>query len=664
MIGKRYIRSLFCLLIAAIMLFTACGSGGATSSATTKAETSTSTATAQSTTSSGSGNTASGGKMTDVGTPRSETLIVDILNGRAANPDLMNPYLPGAVPMDSGFHQLLFANLWEIDTVKGEQFPDLAATMPEQLDNTMTKFRFKVREGLAWSDGVEFTADDVVFTSDMIMKTKEYGYNGYYSSIVKSMKATDKYTIEVETVQPESRLAQKLGVVIWGTAFRVVPRHIWEKEDPKTFKFSNPIGVGPYKLKNKDPQGYWFLWEKREDWQKSDVGKIVGEPGPKYILFKFFGPEEKRIMAAIQHDMDILQDITPESWDILRKRNEYARAWYKNFPYATMDDPCERGISINTSIPPYDNPDVRWALALATDIKNVSMATFGGMLRVSPIQLPPISVLQNKYHKPMLDWLRNFQLSDGYKPFDDSYAKEMVEMLKQQGIEGLPTDEQAVVDTFGVGWWKYDPAKAGELLGKAGFKKQGDKWMKPDGKPWQLTILAPANFEVESMRLAFAVADSWKKFGIDANVQQMDSATFWDAESTGAFEAGSYWPACGLIPDATANMLGWHKRYIVPNGKQAPGNRCRWANDRVSQLLDELSGLPSSDPAVVEKITEINKEFVKGLPFIPMFGTSKFVPVDTYYWSGIQTSENAYEGPWWWWSQFKFYTPHIKPTGK
>jgi peptide/nickel transport system substrate-binding protein len=104
-----------------------------------------------------------------------------------------------------------------------------------------------------------------------------------------------------------------------------------------------------------------------------------------------------------------------------------------------MDDPCERGIEFNASVAPYDNPEVRWALALATDIKNVSMATFGGMLRMSPIQLPPISVLQENYHKPMLDWLLDFELEDGYKPFDESYAKDMVEMLKQQGIEWLPS---------------------------------------------------------------------------------------------------------------------------------------------------------------------------------------------------------------------------------
>lgn len=605
-----------------------------------------------------------GGEMTDVGTPRSETLIVDILNGTSADPERMNPYMPGAVSMDSGLHQLIFSHLWEIDTVKGEQMPELAATFPKKLDDSYTKFSFKIQEGLTWSDGVPFTAHDVEFTANMILNSKELAYSGYFSTLVKTMKATDDYTIEVETVAPETRLSQKLGVVIWGNSFRIMPKHIWEKEDPTQFKFSDPVGVGPYKLSKRDTQGNWFLYEKREDWQNSTVGKLVGEPGPKYILFKYFGPEEKRIMAAIQHDMDVLQDITPESWEILQQKNEYAQAWYENFPYATMDDPCQRGMSFNNLKAPFNSTNVKWALALMTDIKNVSLGTFGGMLRVSPIQVPPVSVLQDTYHKPMLSWLKSFALEDGYKPFDESYATDMIEVLKQQGVEGLPTDQKDIVSTFGVGWWKHDPEKAAELLEKEGFKKQGNSWLLPDGSPWQITINAPANFEIESMRLAFAVADSWRKNGVDVTVQQMDHATFWDAEATGSFMVGSYWPSCGLLPDTTAQMSGWHEKYVVPTGDRASSNANRWANAEVSKLLDELDSIPGDNPQVIEKITEINKQFVKELPFLAMFGTSKFVPVDTYYWEGFQSSNNGFEGPWWWWSQFKYYTPHLKPTGR
>jgi len=611
-------------------------------------------------------NTGGGGVMTDVGTPRSETLVVDILSGRIANPNLYNPYVPGNVPMDAGVHQLLHGHLWEIDTVKGEQFPDLAATMPELVQGKKNTYTFKMKENLKWSDGEALDANDVAFTFNMLLKSKELAFGAVVRETVESCRALDNLTVEIVTHNPEPKLSQKFGVTIFGNGLIVVPEHIWKDQNPVTFTYSNPLSSGPYTLKDKDPQGYWFLYEKRADWKNTAVGQTAGEPGPQYILFKSYGSEEKRVMAAISNEIDVLQDITPESWDILKKKNPESMAWYSGFPYADTNDPCERGIGFNCSDPIYGRTNVRWALALATDIKNVSLATFDGMLRVSPLQLPPTDVLMKTYHKPMTEWLKNFALEDGYKPFDDSYARDMVKTLKQQGKEGLPESEQDIIDVFGVGWWRYDVEEAGKLLEKEGFKKVDNIWHKPDGSVWEMSILAPADFEIESMRLAFAVADSWNKFGVKTTVVQQDAATFWNNEATGNFSAGSYWPACGILPDSSVNMEHWNSKYIVPTGEQAPGNRYRWGgagNNKVTAKLNELMQLPSDDPKVIEDVTEICKTFVAEQPFIPMFGTSKFVPVTTHYWKGFQTSENQFEGPWWWWSQFKYYTPHLQPTG-
>lgn len=605
------------------------------------------------------------GALTDVGTPRSQTLVVDMLNGRQANPNLTNPYLPGCVSFDAGLHQLIYSQLWEIDTIKGEQYGDLAATFPEPVEGKENTYTFQIKENLKWSDGVDLTAEDVAYTFNMLMSTPELPWGPAVAGVVKSCQALDTLTVELVTHQPQAKLSQLYGVTVWGNNLKVMPKHIWEKENPATFTFTDAVSSGPYTLKDRDPQGYWFLYEKRADWANTPVGQTVGEPGPQYILFKTYGAEEKRIMAAIQNEIDILQDITPESWDILKSKNEYTHAWYPNFPYADMNDPCERGIGFNCSEAPYDNVNVRWALALATDIKSVSMATFGGMLRVSPLQVPPTDVLMSTYHKPMVEWLRAYTLDDGYKPFDENYANDIVEILRQQGIEGLPTSEQEMKDVFGVGWWKYDVEQAAKLLEKEGFSQKDGKWYLPDGSLWEMNILAPADFEIQSMRLAFAVSDSWNKFGITASVAQQDAATFWNNESTGNFGPASYWPACGIMNDTSSNMDHWNNKYIVPTGEQAPGNRYRWNNQRVSTLLDELSVIPTeNDAEIVARVTEICEQFVAEQPFMPMFGTSKFVPVSTYYWEGFQHADDQFEGPWWWWSQFKYYTPHFAPSGR
>ena len=83
-------------------------------------------------------------QMTDVGTPRDQTLIVDMLNARVANPTNMNPFQQG-VTINQGMHQLAQALLWDINTALGKQIPDLATEMPEALNPDYTKFRVKLR---------------------------------------------------------------------------------------------------------------------------------------------------------------------------------------------------------------------------------------------------------------------------------------------------------------------------------------------------------------------------------------------------------------------------------------------------------------------------------------------------------------------------------------
>jgi peptide/nickel transport system substrate-binding protein len=602
-------------------------------------------------------------QMTDVGTPRKETLIVDILSGRVGNPRRMNPYLEGNIVVQ-GLHQLGYSNLWDIDTVKGTQYPALAATMPEPLDDTMTKWRFKVRQGIAWSDGAPFTAHDVVFTAEMLMKNEKLPYNRFIVSNMKSIKAVDDFTVELETPRALPKIGYSFGSVIFGNNFRVVPKHIWEKVDAASFENYPPVTIGPYKLKDSDPNGFWFLWERRDDWQKTDVAQIVGEPKPKFVLFRSFGPEERRVIAMAQNEIDILTDITPESLEILRQRNPKVKSWFDQFPYANLDDPCQRGISFNATSAPYDKWETRWALALATNIDNVSIATFSGMLRASPIHIPPISILMKTYHEPMTPWLKEFALPDGYKPFDDGYAVRIAKRLTAEGVQGLPKTDAELRSVFGVGWWKNDPAKAAQLLESVGFKRESGRWLMPNGQPWKMTINAPADFEVQSQRLAFAVANEWKKFGIDVNVQQQQGGTFATEYASGNFQAGSYWNQnCAIGPDVWVRLEWWHQRYVSPTGQPASFNRERYGDAKVSSIIDEMGKLTNNDPKNVILATELLKELAKGMPVIPMFGTSKFVPVNTTYWTNYPSSSNYYEGPWWWWSNFKYIVARLQPAG-
>ena len=328
------------------------------------------------------------GEMTFVNTPRNETLILDNLSGRLERPEFFNIYAPGS-DAGRGFHELCMDNLWEIDTTTGEQFGALAADLPTPLNDDYTSWEIKLREGIFWDDGEEFTTADLDFTFQMWFDTEDLPIHGWAVDYIDSWEVVDDYTLILNTKRSAPRLSKDLGVTIWDNRLYPMPKHVWEGQDAATFDFFPPVCLGQYSYMDHDPNGNWALWKLRDDWERTSVGMVTEKSGPPYVLWNFVGTEEKRILAMIGNDVDILQDITPESMQVLVERSPTARAWHAGFPYSDFDDPCERGIAFNNSEYPYSELEVRWALALATDIKNVSLGTFAGMLRGSPLGWPP-----------------------------------------------------------------------------------------------------------------------------------------------------------------------------------------------------------------------------------------------------------------------------------
>lgn len=206
--AKKIVSLLLCMIL--LLGISACTSGDGESSAPTGSTSQTSQSDASQEESKAPETTGTGA-MTDVGTPRSETLIVDILSGRTANPDLFNPYVPGAVPADAGAHQLLRGKLWEIDTVKGEQYGDLAATLPEAVEGKENTYTFKMKENLLWSDGEALDAHDVAFTFNMLLESEELAFGAVVRESIKSCQALDDLTVELVTHKPEAKLSQKFS---------------------------------------------------------------------------------------------------------------------------------------------------------------------------------------------------------------------------------------------------------------------------------------------------------------------------------------------------------------------------------------------------------------------------------------------------------------------
>ena len=123
----------------------------------------------------------------------------------------------------------------------GEPIVDLAKDY--KYDDATLTYTFNLRDGVKWHDGKDFTADDVVFTYEILTKDKNLSASitSNYQDI-KSVKAIDKLTVEIKMSKENAAM---LGYFTIG----VIPKHLLEGEDINTTSFNQkPVGTGRYKF--------------------------------------------------------------------------------------------------------------------------------------------------------------------------------------------------------------------------------------------------------------------------------------------------------------------------------------------------------------------------------------------------------------------------------
>jgi len=617
-----------------------------------------------------SGSSSGASEMTDVGTPRNETLIVQTFDGKVDSPDNMNP-LSGTYALWRGFRELGWGYLWEMDTATGESYPELAADLPKVLDSSYTKFQVNLRQGVMWSDGTEFTADDVVYTLDTYAKGKgKLTYWGVptIDAYVKSWKKIDNYTLEIDTNAPAYDFATVLGVYTWGSAFNIVPKHVFEKAgDLANFKNSDPVTIGPYKIKQFDPNGQWHLWELRDDWAKSSWGNL-GQPAAKYVLYKNFGDEQTRALSFIKNQYDVDTFMSPDSIAAAQKQNQAITTFSKTLPYHDMGDACSYGIIMNLEKAPYDKAEVRWALALSLDLQSVAINSMSGQIKAGALALPDTQITEKSFYGPLLQWMKDLKLSDGYQPFDANFANSMVDKLKAMGSDAsaLPSGD-AALSAFGQGWWKNDPAEAEKLLGSVGIKKGSDGFYTlPDGKTWTIEFVIPSDWNKVMQRVGFSIADSWTKAGFKVNTRQVDNGEFTNVGNTNsALDTMVNWSSSCIFNDNYLNS--W--RSITPDNvlpadsnKQLSGNLNRITDPKMFELVKKAQTLPQDSPEFAQLGQDGMKIITENMYYINMMNISTTIPTNTTYWTNFPKADNAYAVPYTWWSSFKKILVNIKST--
>jgi peptide/nickel transport system substrate-binding protein len=230
----------------------------------------------------GSSNKPSGSKAAGSG----KTLVVEN-NPQPNFTQTFNPFAATSTGKSQNALALFYEPLMQFNNLKaGTTYPWLAKSFTWSADGK--SITFQLRDGVKWSDGQPFTAEDVAYTFQLMQQNKALNYIGVPITGT-STSGTDSVTISFASAQ----YTQIYGIA--GQTW-IVPKHIWSQQsDPTTFTDPSPVGTGPYLMDKFTPQGFTL---------KANQNYWGGKPAVQKISFPAYSSNDVALTALTNGEID------------------------------------------------------------------------------------------------------------------------------------------------------------------------------------------------------------------------------------------------------------------------------------------------------------------------------------------------------------------------
>ncbi len=262
--------------------------------------------------------------------------------------------------------------------------PELAESWEPGADG----WTFKLRKGVKFHDGADFTAEDVVFSFERANHAasdfKEQAKN------VTSVEVIDDHTVKLRTDGPNPILPNQLTSIYmvdkgWADANNVVaPQDFKAKEE--NFAVRNANGTGPFKLVSRAPDELTVLARNADWWGE---GKFPGNIDR--IEYRPITNAATRVAALLSGEVDFVLD--PPLQDL--KRIETADglrvttvAQIRSIFFG-MDQGIDKLRTANVDGNPFKNAKVREAFNLAIDKAAIQRVVMEGLSFPTGMITPP-----------------------------------------------------------------------------------------------------------------------------------------------------------------------------------------------------------------------------------------------------------------------------------
>jgi peptide/nickel transport system substrate-binding protein len=532
--------------------------------------------------------------QTEAAIPRDKTLILIGINsrdGRWVDHELWNPYAIGANHQNGPnliyeplAYYSAFADKWYMWLAESYKFtPDFK------------QLTIKTRQGVKWSDGTPFSAEDVAYTFNMLRDLGPKAKWGIdVNQALDKATVTDPNTVVLDFKIPSPRffffVTYKYDIGVY-----IVPKHIFEGQDWTSFKAFDtakgwPVTTGPWKVTASSLQQKIF--DRRDSWWAAEQ-KLAPMP---QVLRNIWLPqvgEQETAQAQITNAVDFGGPLEPATFPTVLRQNPKVTTYTGRKPPYGYVDWWPISLYVNNDVSPFNDKDVRWALSYYTNRQQIINVGYLGAETISTLPMPP--------YKPLL-------------PYFDA-VKDLLK--KYNTIE-------------------FDPKKGNALLEAKGFKKKGGKWEMPDGKPFTLAIIG---FGGALASIGPVLSTELKRQGIDTSIAM-------PPDFDNRFQKGDYVGAIyghgGSIREPYDTLRLYQGKSIAVPGAHLV-NFSRWKNADYDKIVDEVY---ITDPENVKRLQELFRAameiWLPDLPDIQLVQNYHRLPFNETRWKNYPTETNAY----------------------
>ena len=214
------------------------------------------------------------------------------------------------------------------------------------------RITFHLRKGVMWQDGAELTADDVIFTYSKVIDPKvPTPYSSNYGP-VRSVKALDKYTVQVTYKEPFAPALES-----WGMG--IVPKHLLEGKDLSSTEVNrNPVGSGPYRFAE------WVTGQKIV--LDAFDNYFEGRPNIDKVIYRII-PDTATMFLELKFGGIDFMGLTPPQYK-LQANSDFFNKYFQKFRYPSFGYTY---LGYNLLNPLFSDMRVRQAIAHAINKKEI-----------------------------------------------------------------------------------------------------------------------------------------------------------------------------------------------------------------------------------------------------------------------------------------------------